>query len=485
MSVSRHTAYNLIGSAIPILLALVTVPAYLRLVGADRYGVLAIAWLLLGYFGLFDLGLGRATSFRIAALRNAPAQAAADTFWAALCVNVAMGAVGAGLLWIASDYFFANFFKVSEAIRPEILASVPLLAASVPIATITGVLTGAMQGREKFLETNVISTVSTILFQILPLGVAWFVGPNLVWLLTAAVAARLAAAAIMGYQCHLEFTKGSPPRLVLGEIPLLLKYGGWVTLTSAFGPLLVVADRFAIGAVLSAAAVTIYTIPFQLAQRLSIVPGALSNAIFPRMSATAAPERDKMGERATTVLASAMTPVVVVAIFMMQPFMELWIGTELSSLSVPVGQILIIGYWFNAFAYIPFTSLQASGRPDLVTKVLMIQIPPYLALLYILMIKFGVIGCAIAFSARCLLDYALLTRAAGGRVYSPYILSIDLALMVSALFFANRFSPTEPGWWLSATFICAAVAVLSWRALPVELRPRMSTLSRLLRGKLT
>ena len=110
LSVGRHTTYNLIGSIIPVAIALVTVPLYLELVGPARYGVLSIAWLLLGYFGLFDLGLGSATAFRIAALRDEAAQARADTFWAALCVNLAMGVCGGVVLWGAGHLFFGYVF---------------------------------------------------------------------------------------------------------------------------------------------------------------------------------------------------------------------------------------------------------------------------------------------------------------------------------------------------------------------------------------
>jgi len=480
MSVSRHTAYNMVGAVIPIILALVTVPIYLHLVGADRYGVLSIAWLLLGYFGLFDLGLGRATSYRIAALRDAPAHAAADTFWAALVVNIGMGVVGGLILWGAGAYFFGHVFKVSETLRPEILNSVPLLALSVPLATVTGVLTGALQGRERFLATNMVSIISTTLFQLFPLSVAWFFGPNLSLLLAAALLARLLAAAVSAYQCHLEFTRGLRPRLVRSEIPLLLKYGGWVSLTSIFGPILNVVDRFVIGAILGAGYVTSYTVPYQLSQRLSILPVALSSAMFPRMSAADEAERHEMGARATHVLCSVMTPIVVVGVFLMQPFMRVWVGHSMSVLAVPVGRVLLVGFWINAFAIVPYARLQASGRPDLVTKVLLIEIPPYVAALYFFLGHFGVVGCAVICSIRNLVDFVLLTLATRGGFYTPVLLASNCGLTLVALFAASRFSPSEPGWWVCGGVLTVVAGVTAWLTLPQDLRPKLSDVQRYL-----
>ncbi len=458
---------------IPIILSLATVPVYLKLVGPDRYGVLAIAWLLLGYFGLFDLGLGRATSFRIAALRDAEPRARADTFWAALTVNLGMGLVGGAILWAAAAYFFSHVFKVDEHLRPEIMAGVPFLAASVPIATLTGVLTGAMQGREKFLETNTVSVISTTLFQLFPLFVAWRFGPNLVVLLCAALSARALAVMVLAYRCHVEITRGHPPTLAPGEIPILMKYGGWVTVTSIFGPMLVIVDRFAIGAILGAGAVTLYTVPFQLAQRIAIFPSALTNALFPKMSAASVEEREVMGDQATLALVCLLSLPVLGAIFLLAPFLDLWVGAQVGAKAAPVGRILLVGFWANAFALIPYTRLQSSGRPDLVTKVLLIQIPPYILALYLGMTYLGLPGSALAFAARCIVDYALLTWAAGRRFTGWRVLAINFVLLVLGAWLSGLYPLTTPIGWAIPGLLGAVAAVVGWLALPHEIRGQL------------
>src|SRR6202158_1050639 len=115
----RHTIYNLAGSLTPISVSLVTVPFYLHLIGPSRYGALGLSWLLLGYFGVFDLGLSSATAQRIAVRRNVSARERADTFWTAMFINLGFGAAGGLLLFVLSSYFFEKFFKIEAALRPE------------------------------------------------------------------------------------------------------------------------------------------------------------------------------------------------------------------------------------------------------------------------------------------------------------------------------------------------------------------------------
>ena len=59
---SRNLVYNIIGSLLPIVSALITVPISIHLIGAPRYGIVSIAWILLGYFGFLDFGLSRASA---------------------------------------------------------------------------------------------------------------------------------------------------------------------------------------------------------------------------------------------------------------------------------------------------------------------------------------------------------------------------------------------------------------------------------------
>jgi O-antigen/teichoic acid export membrane protein len=477
LSVGRFTSYNILGSVVPLVLTFVTVPLYIHLVGIERVGILSLAWLLLGYFGLFDLGLGKATAFRIAAQRDASAQDRAATLWGALIVNVGMGLIGGLLLWLASYVYFSFYFKVDEALRPEILDAVPLLALSVPVATLTGVLTGALQGREKFLETNVISAVGTILFQLLPLAVAYIWGPTLSGLLIAALFSRALALMALWRICAQEFTAGHSAKTERTTIVALLRYGGWVSFNGLIGPILVIVDRFAIGNVLGAGPLGLYHVPFQIAKQLAIIPGSLTSALFPKLTMATAEEARLMSRKALLTLAATITLPVMIGIFVMEPFLNLWVGREIGEQSAPVGRILLIGFWCNAMALVPFTQLQAAGRPRTVTMILLLQIPLYLGALYVAMIGYGIVGCAVALAARFGVDFLMQSLAVNRRIEAAPALGGSLILLIAAVILSSMLALNDPLWWAGAAVLISSAGVAAYRLLPEDVRVQMISMA--------
>ena len=485
MSISRNTTYNLLGSIIPLAVSLVTIPVYLGLIGEARYGVLSIAWLLLGYFGLFDLGLGRATAQRIASLRDGTEKERAQSFWTALTLNVGLGVVGGLLIWPVAVYFFGSVFKIDDALRPEMQAAVPWLIVAVPMATISGVLSGALQGRERFLELNLISVCGTVLFQILPLAAAMFWGSDLGILLPTALFIRLLTLLILFDRCRRHIFLDHSPTFVRAQAGHLLSFGGWVTVTAFVGPIMVTFDRLIIGAMVSAKAVTYYTIPFQLGERITIIPGALASALFPRFAATKLHEEEHLAREALQIILVVMTPLIAVGILFFEPFLAWWIDPVFARQSAVIGQIVLLGFWANGLAIIPHAQLQARGRPDLVAKCHVAEVLPYLGLLYFGLSTVGMIGAAVAFTVRVFVDFALLAGLSGLLKSSCRSLLIPALLLGVAFLTALQIRPMETISWLILIAGNMVVTIAwAWQQAPATLRIFVTTQLKFLFGGL-
>src|SRR6266567_2771444 len=63
---ARNTVWNLLGNGTPMLVAVACIPILIRGLGTERFGILTLAWALIGYASLFDLGLGRALTQLVA-----------------------------------------------------------------------------------------------------------------------------------------------------------------------------------------------------------------------------------------------------------------------------------------------------------------------------------------------------------------------------------------------------------------------------------
>lgn len=432
MSISRNAAYNLAGYAIPAILLLATVPAYLHLLGGKRYGILAFAWLLLGYFGVFDLGLGRATAQRIAASHGTEKELFARTLVSALTANFVLSLMGATALLPLAGLFLAMNFQSEPALLDEAIASLPWLALAVPVTTTSGVLSGAMMGRERFAGLNIIATLSSVLFQLLPLAYMVASGPDLPGVIAASVTARLIGLVMLWSACRSEFGRISLRGWDWLEARKLLSFGSWITATALVAPLLTLSDRFLVGTALGALAVTVYTIPADLTQRLGNVASSIGNALLPRLALASGEDARLLVSLGVRALYTLLTPPVTLALFVADPLFRLWLGDNIGGQAAPLARIMLVAIWFNSFAQMSYIKLQASGRPDKIAKLLLIETPIYLTVLWFALHAYGLWGASLVFLMRMVLDGIGMFILADRRIEQGWLLLPTLAILILA-----------------------------------------------------
>jgi O-antigen/teichoic acid export membrane protein len=464
-----NTLLNLAGYTLPLFVSLVTIPRYLSLVGQARYGVLLIVWIMLGYFGVFDLGLGRATTHEIAKIAPDDHEAASAVFWTATGVNAALGAIG-GLVLLPVAYVLVQYvFKMPHELRGEVTGALPFLALAVPLVTVSSVFTGALQGRERFVASNANTVLYGVLFQLIPLGVAEWNGPKLVPLIGSAVAVLFFTTLVSFVWCVL-LIPARQVRFERARVSRLFRFGAWISVTGVIAPLLTILDRLAVAATVGAGGVTRYGVPFNLATRIWVIPISFSRTAFPRIATLARAGAEQVTQEVVDALFAVLTPLVIIGILVFEPFLHIWVGTSLGASAPRIGEILLLGAWINGLAYIPNVYLQASGRPDVPAKIHMLEVLPFLVVLWVSLKSFGVEGGALAWTLRATADALVLFWVCRirWRIRPEFVPGIVLlaAAFGLAMFFPDSSSVRLGG----DVVIVVATLVWSWLALPPSAR---------------
>jgi O-antigen/teichoic acid export membrane protein len=472
-----NAALNLVAGVLPFPLALVTVPAVIHGFGVERYGVLATAGVVLAYFALLDVGLGRAGTRFLARSLAAGDGGAAEMFWTVTALAAGVGVAGAVVLLGVAAPLVNDVLRVPADLAAESRSAFRALAAAVPLAIVVPTLLGALEAQRRFDLVAAIQVPAAALGLLAPLLVLpWTVHLAPAILAIAAVQALALAAALAACLATIPDARRAV-RVRPGAVRELLGYGRWVAVSNVVGPLMVNADRLAIGAVLSVRWVTFYAAPYELVTRLSLVPSSLMRAMFPLFSGDRTP--DLRDARALAVdgaraIALVLGPVAVLVVALAPDVLGLWLGAEFARLSAPSLELLAVGVTINALALVPFWLLQGLARPDVSAKFHLLEFVLYVPLLFVFLGSWGITGAAAAWTVRVTLDAVLLMWAAGRLVgfgeYRPRLaaLAVYAALVVAALVLGHLLARTAGSGGarlLGAILLAGALAAAGWGVL--------------------
>lgn len=408
MKLLRHTVFNLVGLGAPLLVAVATIPVLIGQLGPSRFGLLTLIWAVVSYFGLFDLGLGRALTQQLAVVfANQQHKQVGPLVGTATVLMAALGLVAGVLMAAAAPWGVGLIHDVPN--RQETINAVYAMAVAMPFIVLTSGFRGVLEAQHAFGIINLIRLPMGLFTFLGPLAVVFYGGgPHLDLIAWALVAGRVVACVVHAYYAWRALPKDSSALAWQAKLikPLCIS-GGWLTVSNVISPFMGYVDRFVIGAIVSAGAVAYYATPQELVTKLWIVPGALTAVLFPAFAAQMA-RRDEqtwaLFKKAIYWLFLSLLPAVAAFTLFAHELLALWINPEFADHSSVLLQIFSIGILINSLAHVPFTLIQSAGAARLTALAHLVELPFFLALLWWLTVRYGPMGAATAWLLRMMID---------------------------------------------------------------------------------
>ena len=484
MKLARHTLFNLVGLGAPLLVAVVSIPILIDILGPARFGLLTLIWAVVSYFGLFDLGLGRALTQRLAstlALKNlsdvGPIVATAGF------LMTGIGLLAGVVMALLAHWGVALVSGVPDP--AEAVRAVLVMATAVPAVVLTSGLRGVLEAQHAFGLVNLLRLPLGLFTFLGPVAVALWFGPRLDVIALVLAVGRLVALAAHAWVAWSTRPAGCGRfHVQRDQMRPLLATGGWLTLSNLVGPVMGYADRFVIAATVSASAVAYYATPNELVTKLWIIPGALTAVLFPAFAAGAS-----TGDRSTWPLAMravrwlfvTLLPLTLALAFFAGEILGAWINPAFAVQSAPILRLFAIGIFVNCLAHVPLTLLQGAGQARAPSLLQAAQLLPYVALMWWLTSTHGVIAAAWLWVGRMAFDTLLMFWLCARVQATPTALQLSpaaalAACLVTAAFAASLLDASTL--WRSAIWAVAitltALLLKPWRQPDAPLDPCLS-----------
>ncbi|AUU86116.1 MULTISPECIES: flippase [Leclercia] len=405
MGLIKNSVWNLAGYVVPTAIAIPAMGYLARVLGVELFGVYTLAIAIVGYAGIFDIGLTRAIVREIAVYRGDIDERKKIISTATIFLFL-FSVFGAILISLFTPNII-SLLNITASNHTDVQNSIRVLVWTIPAFLLNQLWMSILEGDERFAILNIQRSFGSSIIAGLP-ALFVLVSPSLFSAILGLAVGRLLSLIIAFVIVRNEiinagfiFYRETFRRMIF--------FGGWITVSNIISPVMVYFDRFVISGSLGADKVGYYTAPSEIVSRLGLLPGALSRAVFPKLSAAKTYDELKKNIRfAYLIMGLGCLPLVLILIFLAKLIMQLWLGDEYALHSQAIFQILLVGFFFNSIAQIPFTVIQSLGKAKYTAFLHCIEVIPYLALLYFCVNAYGVLGAAYAWTIRVFVDCILL-----------------------------------------------------------------------------
>ncbi len=366
----RNTFANLFGAAWSAAIGVLCVPLYVRLMGAEAFGLVGLFVTLQSVFVVLDLGVGATLSRELARLdaRDGDARTQRDLVYTLQAVYWLMALlVGATVFALAPAV--ARHWVQPQTLSAEVVTScVRLMGAAMALQFPFAFYQGGLFGLQKQALFNALAAASATLRAVCTLLALRFVAPapeTFFAVQIAASAAGTAAVAFLLWRC-LPASGGGPSGFRPELIRRVWRFGAAYAANAFANMGLFQGDKIILSTLLPLEMFGYYALAQGVASGMYAVIIAVDGAVFPQLSGLVArgggAELSEVYHRGSQLMAVLLAPIAVVAALFPREVLFAWTGdaavVENASL---VLSLLVTGMLLHGVVQAPYYLQIAHG----------------------------------------------------------------------------------------------------------------------------
>jgi O-antigen/teichoic acid export membrane protein len=399
---ARNTLTNFAGQAVVAALVLVATPYIVREFGSAAYGVLMLVLTFVSFLGVLQLGLNAGLVRYLApAVQQGDAEAAGSYLGNTLALFLGLGTLAAAMGAAAGHLITGGMVDLPPGLEHSALVGAYVASLALWVRFPGEALLAVPIAAQRFDLVNLVFLGSEAIRIVLSVAAVWlgYRVEGVCWAIVLANVFFLAA----GVVCARRLVPGLSlrPRLDRPALRELLHFSKYVLVASVSSRIVQSVDKVVIGHLLPVRFVAYYDVPYGLGQKVSTLVGNVTSVLFPAASALSAEEaRGRLQElylRGSKVVAGlAALPALLLCLFSDQVLLH-WIGPEFAEEAGGILAVVSLGFFFNTLAHVPFVVAQATGHPEISARFSALNAAATLALLFVLVPPFGIMGAAAGF----------------------------------------------------------------------------------------
>ena len=378
------------------------VPIYLRWLGAESFGLVALMLSLQAVSQLLDFGAGGAVNRELArrsgghndpqSMRDMVRTMEVPIWSLALAVGVA--------IWLAAPWIAEQWLRTEHMDPARTAGAVTLVAVAITTLWPSSFYTNALAGLEQQARLNLINSVFATLRNAGVLVVLHWISPTIeAFLLWYALVGALNSVTLAIFLWRSLPVGHHRARFRWHEVRTTLKFAGGLFAIVLSGMLLIQLDRLTLSALRPLSELGYYALAISISAGLGRMVLPMFTAIYPRFSrlyaAGAQDEIATLYHYASRLLTAMVASIAAVIAFWGSDVLYLWTGDMVVAELVYVPMLLLVaGSAFNGLSILPYALQLSFGWTSLSIRTNMALL--VLAVPYAIwaVSRFGMIGAA-------------------------------------------------------------------------------------------